>query len=231
VLELFKTPKIPFHYDDPRLSFLYLNGVIDWEQADRTARYVKFPCPFVQKRLFNYFAHTLFRETGELYAPFTDLSDTITEHSLTVKNVLRRYETYLRQNRHWLLKDAPRRADMRLYEAVYHFSLYAYLQRFVQRRNGQVFPEFPTGNGKVDLIVRYAGRVYGIEVKGYVDDYEYHQALRQAARYGRRLGLDEITLALFVEAVDDANRTRYEGVYHDAQAGVTVTPVLVETGA
>lgn len=48
---------------------------------------------------------------------------------LELKNLLRRYETYWRQNRTWLLRDVPRRAsDLRVYEAVYHFNLYMYLQ-------------------------------------------------------------------------------------------------------
>jgi hypothetical protein len=185
----------------------------------------------VQKRLFNYFAYDLFRDVGRVYKPFEDLDDIITEHSLHVENLLRRYEVYLRENRDWLLKDAPRRkTDLRPYEAVYHFNLYMYLSRFFQHRDGQVWPEFPTGNGKLDLFIRYAGRVYGLEVKSFVNAYEYREALRQAARYGRQLGLTEMTLAFFVEAVDETNRARYEVVYEDEETGVTVTPVFVATG-
>jgi hypothetical protein len=232
VLELFRTQeKAEFRYEDPQLNFLYLNGVIDWEREGPEEYYVKFPCPFVQKRLFHYFAFEMFRQAGRLYAPFDDLSDTITETALYVKPLLRRYEVYLRENRSWLLRDVPRRAtDLRPFEAVYHFNLYAYLERFLQRRNGQVLPEFPTGNGKVDLLIRYAGRVHAIEVKSFVDAYTYGESLGQAARYARQLGLTEIVLALFVEAVDDANRGRYEAIYQDAATGVTVTPVFVETG-
>jgi len=57
VLELFETgEKIPFKYDDERISFLYLNGVIDQEVTRTGRHYVRFACPFVQKRVFNYFA-------------------------------------------------------------------------------------------------------------------------------------------------------------------------------
>jgi hypothetical protein len=87
-----------------------------------------------------------------------------------------------------------------------------------------------TGNGKLDLLIRYAGRVYGLEVKSFVSAYEYRKALRQAARYGKQLGLDEMTLAFFVEAVDDANRARYEAIYEDEETGVTVRPAFVATG-
>lgn len=231
VLELFQARATQlFNYDDPRLNFLYLNGVIDREEEAPDRQVVRFACPFVQKRLFNYFARTLFREVGRLYSPFADLSDTITDEALNVKNLLRRYETYLRENSDWLLKDAPRRSDLRIYEAVYHFNLYAYLDQLLRRRHGQVLPEFPTGNGKVDLLLRYAGRPYAIEVKSYVDDYAYREAVRQAARYAHQLGLAEITLALFVEAVDDASRARYEAIFTDPATGVTVIPAFVVTG-
>ncbi len=119
---------------------------------------------------------------------------------------------------------------MRIYEAVYHFNLYKYLVEFLDGHRGQVFPEFPTGNGKIDLIIEYAGRVYGLEVKSFASVYEYGRALGQAARYGRHLGLSEVTLAFFIEAIDDADRARYEAVYEDAETGVVVRPVFVVTG-
>jgi hypothetical protein len=230
VLEMFRTDEpVAFKYDDPILNYLYLNGVIDWERESPGKYLLRFPCPFVQKRLFSHFAGELFRETGRLYDPFDDLSDTITDDRLDVKNLLRRYERYLQLNRSWLLKDAPRRADLRIYEAVYHFNLYAYLSRFMGRRDAQVYPEFPTGNGKVDLLIRYAGRLYGLEVKSYADEFAYREALQQAAAYGRQLGLTEITLAFFVERVDDASRRKYEVRYTDPETGVAVTPVFVAT--
>jgi hypothetical protein len=232
VLEMFRTTqKIPFTYDDPRLSFLYLNGVVDRELEGLDEYYVKFPSPFVQKRLFNYFARTLFTAMDRTQPLFSDLDDTLTEDSLNVQNLLRRYEVYLEENRDWLFKDAPRRADLRIYEAVYHFNLYRYLAGFLQGYGGQVWPEFPTGNGKADLVLHHAGQVYAIEVKSFSTQYEYNKALPQAARYAGQLGLTEITLALFVEAVDDANRARYEVIYEDEETGVTVRPVFVATGA
>jgi hypothetical protein len=257
VLELFKTDvKMPFRYDDPHLNFLYQNGVIDWEQEDPEAYYVKFPNPFVQKRLFNYFARELVADTGRLYAAFEDLDAVITAERVQVANLLRRFERYLRENRDWLLKDAPRKSNpstslraealkaegsgqaLRPYEAVFHFILYRYLADFLQSYRGRVWPEFPTGNGKVDpstssgqaLLIAHGGVVYGLEVKSFTNLPDYQRSLRQAAAYGRQLGLAEITLALFVEQVDDANRTKYEAVYMDAETGVRVAPVFVQTG-
>ncbi len=230
LLDMFKTEeKIEFRYDDPMMNYLYMNGVISYETVDESTQYLKFPCPFVQKRLFNYFAYQFFGKSGRLYQPFEDLSDTITEDSLNVANLLRRFGQYLEKNRHWLLKNAPRRSDLRLYEAVYHFNLYRYLTDFMRRHDGQVLAEFPTGNGQIDLIIRYVGQVFGIEVKSYSDKTEYKKGLVQAARYAKKLGLTEITLALFVEAAPEVERRKYEVDYQ--QDGVTVKPVFVEVGS
>ncbi len=232
VLELFKTDgKLLFKYDNPLMNYLYMNGVIALEQPEQGGRvYVKFASPFVQKRLFNYFSDDLFHYVGKVFEPFEDLTDTITDNHLNVSSLLRRYERYLQANKSWLLQNAPRRADLRIYEAVYHFNLYMYLHRFLQGFRGQIHPEFPTGNGKIDLIIQYAGQTYGLEVKSYSTRKEYREALIQTAQYGRQLGLTDITLVIFVEAIDEAHRQQYEKPCHDAPTGVTVTPVFLETG-
>ena len=230
VLDFFQTgERRPFRFDEPRVNFLYLNGVIDREPASDGRQYVGFSCPFVQKRLFNYFSSTLAGYTGSVFTAFEDLSDTIGDAGLDVRRLLGRFERHLRANREWLLKDAPRRRDLRVFEAVHHFVLYSFLDRFLQPRGGRVYPEFPAGNGAIDLLIRYAGQVYRLEVKSFTDAFGYRRALGQAARYARQLGLDRVTLVFFVDAVDDANRDTYEAIHAD-EAGVTVDPVFVETG-
>ncbi|MDM8551299.1 AAA-like domain-containing protein [Desulfobacterales bacterium HSG2] len=230
VLQLFKTDKrIVFKYDNRRLNFLYMNGVIDIEETEDEL-YVRFSSPFVQKRLFNFFSDELFPETGKLYEPFEDISDTITPDSLNIRNLMRRHETHIKRNREWLLRDAPRRKDLRIYEAVYHFNLYRYLCDFLGTKNTRVYPEFPTGNGKVDLIIEYAGQIYAIEVKSYTNEAGYREGLIQAAEYGEEMTVSEVWLVLFVEYVDEKNREKYERDYLDEDTGVTVKPVFVETG-
>jgi hypothetical protein len=230
VLTLFKTDeKLEFSYDDVHINFLYLNGVIDKEVVE-TAYYIKFACPYVQKRLFNYFAHELFQEIGKLHDPFDNLDDTITTAQLHVKNLLKRYQSYLQVNKDWLFKNAPRRADLRITEAVYHFNLYMYLHKFLRSKGAKVWPEFPTGNGKIDILITYCNRLYGIEVKSFTAVTEYRKDLQQAALYGSQLQLQEITLAFFIEAIDEEYRSKYEVVYLDETTGVTVNPVFIETG-
>ncbi len=230
VLELFRTDeKILFRFDDPYMNFLYMNGVIDNEKEGRKF-FVRFPCPFVQKRLFNYYSYELFRYMGRIFEPFEDLDNTITEESLNIKNLVRRYEKHLQKNRDWLLKDAPRRTDLRVFEAVYHFNLYEYLNRFLANRDARVLPEFPTGNGVIDLIIRYAEKIYGLELKSYTNERDFKEALKQAARYANSLKLDRIHLIVFVEYVPDEYRQKYEADFHDPETGITVVPVFVSTG-
>ncbi|WP_207691194.1 AAA-like domain-containing protein [Desulfonema limicola] len=230
VLEFFRTKeKQLFRFDEKHINFLYMNGVIDPEKTqDKT--YIRFSCPFVQKRLFNYFSFELFRYMGKILEPFEDTSDTITETGLNIKNLLRRYERHLKKNREWMFQDAPRRKDLRIYEAVFHFNLYEFINSFLANKKARVWPEFPTGNGKIDLMIQYAGKLYGLELKSYTDDSDFKISLQQAARYGKTLKLDLIWLVEFVEYIPRGYREKYEQEYHDEQNSVTVKPVFVATG-
>ena len=233
VLNLFKTEeKIPFRYDDKLTNYLYQNGVIDQDVGGDLVEgpSIKFASPFVQKRLFNYFAYDLFGYMGKLYEPFEDMSDVYTDEGLNIRNVARRFQAHLRKNRDWLLKDAPRRKDLRLFEAVFHFSFYRFLCDFLGAKHARVYPEFPTGNGQIDLIVVYRGRRYGIELKSFTNDMDYRDALAQAAQYGKSLELPEISLISFVDSVNEEIRARYEQSYTDPDSGVKVLPMFVETG-
>ena len=130
-----------------------------------------------------------------------------------------------------MLKNAPRRQkDLRVFEAVFQFHLYSYLESFLQSYDAQVQPEFPTGNGAIDLLIRHAGQLFGIELKSFANQREYKNALSQAAKYGKQLGLNEIGLALFIEAVDDTNRQKFEQDYTDPKTGVIVHPQFVQLG-
>ena len=234
VLEMFQTgAKSLFRYDDPATNYLYMNGVVGREIAqDKSGgyrRYLKFPSPFVQKRLFNYFAHDLFMGLKRLYDPFTDLSNTMSDTHLDIVHIVRLYEDYLHKNRGWLFKNAPRRkTDEHIYEAVYHFSLYMYLVQFLQEY-GSIVPEFPTGNGQIDLIIYYSNKVYPLEVKSFINRREHQESLKQAAKYGHKLKVPEAWLITFIEVMTDEQRTSLEVTYQDATTGVVVHPVFVTT--
>jgi hypothetical protein len=70
----------------------------------------------------------------------------------------------------------------------------------------------------VDLHLRWGDQRGIIEVKSFVDRYELDRSREQAARYAASLGLDRVTLALFVPTRDEAvleqlaTETSLEGV-------------------
>jgi hypothetical protein len=206
VIEFFKTgEKTPFNFDNKELNYLYMNGVIaeereagEGEEADRY--YLKFSCPFVQKRLFNFFSNRFFSYLGQLVHPLDAMKDAIDEETLHIPSIINRYRAYLKKNRETFFKDVPRRkTDMKIYEAIFHFNLYRYLYDLLRARGVEVIPQFPTGNGKIDLILKYRGKVYALELKSFKDMYTYERGIDQAAEYGGQLGLKEIVFLVFVE--------------------------------
>lgn len=89
-----------------------------------------------------------------------------------------------------------------------------------------ISPEFPTGNGKVDLVLRTReGQVGLIEVKSFVDMFELAEGRAQAAAYAKKLGLCEATLVVFVPLEDAAVPPQIPG--EREIAGVKVVTVAI----
>jgi len=108
--------------------------------------------------------------------------------------------------------------------------LYLYLTSFFNSYEIQVQPEFPTGNSQIDLLIRHAGQLFGLELKSFANRHQLTKALKQAAKYGKHLGVPSIWLVLFIETVDDKNRQLFEADYIDSKTGVIVHPQFVQTG-
>ena len=232
LLKMFQTDeKLKFKFDNETMNAMYMNGLVAPEFEDGKTYYMKFPSQFVQKRLFNYFSDEYFSDMGTTVDPSIKLGRIITPDLLDIIGIMRLYQQYLDKNKNWLFKGAPRRSDRRLFEAVFHFNLYAYLTSFFYGTNVGVFPEFPTGNGKIDLIIRHNNLVYGIELKSFRNDAFFQQALVKAAQYGKQLGLAEIFFVSFIESIDEESRNTFEKPFEDTGTGVTVKPFFIITGA
>jgi hypothetical protein len=234
VLELFQTgEKEEFHFHNKDHNYLYMNGIIDIEEDPRQMKlFVKFSSPFVQKRLFHYFSNEIFRDMGRLVEPFEKLDDAVTDNHLNIRNVIETYQKYLDENSEWLFKDAPRRKDMRIFEAVYHFNLFRFLYDLLKGWKSIVYPEFPTGNGKIDILIKHGGKLYGLELKSFSNEKAYNDALIQTAEYGRQLGLTEISLVFFIESIGKEHKQTFETDFtrqHDTGT-ITVKPVFIQTG-
>ncbi len=93
---------------------------------------------------------------------------------------------------------------------VGHFHLYFWLQNAVGRRC-VISPEFPTGNGRVDLHLKCGGKRGIIEVKSFSNFSELEDSKEQAARYSAELGMNSVTLAVFVPTDDENILNRLSG--------------------
>jgi len=231
LLKMFQTDdKLKFRFDNKTMNALYMNGLVVPESEDGETFYLKFACPFVQQRLFNYFSDEYFNDMGRLIDPFTDLDDIITPTDLDILQLLKLYQLYLDKNKSWLFKNVPRRSDQRIMEAVFHFNFYSYFHEFLRGKNVNVIPEFPTGNGKIDILLHYGNNRYGIELKSFRDKPAHKIAQEKAAHYGKQLGLTEIYLVSFIETIDEETRGIFEKPFTEPVTGVTVKPFFIQTG-
>ncbi len=233
ILALFTRSDIHFSLDAPWCGFAYLNGIIDYRTETRpdgeNAEVCCFANPFIQQRIHAALTTDLVgdRMPDLVLHPLDDLSDVLDGPDLDLEALLRRYTDYLKRLKAagidpW--KDQPRRSDLRLTEAVSHFHLYAWLLAAIGRRCA-VSPEFPTGNGKVDLHIRCGDKRGIIEVKSFVDAAGLTAARRQAAGYARRTGTAAVSIALFVPMEDESVLKRLSGVETIDGVRVAITAI------
>lgn len=139
--------------------------------------------------------------------PLDEMDDVFGGDSLDLPALLRRYKDFLARLKAKGInprKDRPRRkTDFHLTEAVGHFHLYTWLRDAIGKRC-VVSPEFPTGNGKVDLRLQCGEKNGIIEVKSYVSAWQAKLDREQAARYAKNMGLDSVALAVFLPVGDEA---------------------------
>lgn len=234
VTELFAHANVPFSFDEPWCNHLYANGVIDYEEATsplgEPAVVCRFSCPFLQHRLYNAFRADVDEMDLDLRrpVPVVDPRDDLTEvfEALDLPALVERYRGYLARLKQrginpW--KGQPRRADLHLTEAVGHFHLYWWLVE-ATRQHLVVSPEFPTGNGKVDLHVRNRDRAGVLEVKSFTQRSDLASQREQAARYAAGRGLGRATLVVFVPTDD-------EELIRELSGEVVIGGVVVTTAA
>jgi len=234
VLELFARSDIPFRLDTEWCNYLYLNGVIDSDlhvdDMGKETEICRFSCPFVQRRLYNALGDDLLNDQRYILVldPFDELEDVFSGVELDLPALLRRYVDYLARLKAaginpW--KEQPRRkTDFHLREAVGHFHLYAWLENAVGKQC-VISPEFPTGNGRVDLHLKCGEKRGLIEVKSFTNATEFKTAKRDAAKYALQTGLKAVTIALFVPLEDKEVLSKLSGEEMIENVKVAVTAI------
>lgn len=211
IMDVFTRPNISFSIDADWCTYAYLHGIIDYETVTLPqggkSEVCRFSSPFIQHRLF----HALTRDiVGErLPIPALEPTDRITDifepPEMDLSGIIARYKTYLKRLKAAGLnpwKDQPRRTDLHLTEAVGHFHLYAWVKEAFEDLC-VISPEFPTGNGKVDLCIRYGNRIGIIEVKSFKNLLRTETARQQAVAYAKSLGLIHVLIAMFAPVEDE----------------------------
>ncbi len=236
ILELFHRSDIPFTIDAEWCSYAYLHGIIDsttvTDAGGRKTEVCRFANPFIQHRLYNALALDLLGDRLPILplAPLDRLTDVFDGPELVLPALLARYKGYLGRLKVARLnpwQEQPRRGDMHLTEAVGHFHLFFWLKQAVEDLC-VVSPEFPTGNGRVDLHLSCGGKRGVIEVKSYRSQPMLEKARGQAAGYARKLKLSSITLALFAPVLDEAVLEQLSG--ESFVDGVRVAVVAIGWG-
>jgi hypothetical protein len=231
LMQLFTQADVPFSFDDLLHNHLYMHGIISTETVEypngELAEICRFSSPFIQTRIYHALRRDIVNNTRlPLAIKAGDTLADVFDH-LDLPALLQRYKDYLVRLKaagHDPWKQQPRRkTDLQLSEAVGHFHLYAWLQSAARRCI--ISPEFPTGNGKVDLHIRYETKQGIIEIKSFVDNYQLSIDKKKAAQYASSMGLDNITMAVFVPVLDEGVLTELSGV--ETIGGVEVTVVAI----
>ncbi|HEC84934.1 MAG: hypothetical protein DRR08_09295 [Candidatus Parabeggiatoa sp. nov. 2] len=231
---LFTIPNVPFFFNNSQHNYLYLHGIIeptiettpDGELQD----VCRFTSPFVQRGIYDALSQDIIGLDLPILAlaPLDDLADVFEGISLNLPALLGRYKDYLGRLKAkginpWL--DQPRRkTDFKLIEAVGHFHLYTWLCAAVGRRC-VISPEFPTGNGKVDLHLRCGDQRGIIEVKSFTDIYQTRSYRDKAAEYANNLGFDQVTMAIFIPVEEETVLEKLSEI--EMIDGVQVTVVAI----
>jgi len=76
-------------------------------------------------------------------------------------------------------------------EFLGQYLLIGYLDTFVRQIGAYIYPEVPTGRGRMDIIILYQGRKYIIETKLWKGEKQYQDGKKQLAQYLQREGAGE----------------------------------------
>jgi hypothetical protein len=214
LIKLFANNNVAFSFHSPLCNYLYLHGIIKpfsiQRQNRKREQICRFSSPFIQDCLYYALTDEIIGDETSILAlqPLDDLADVFagTGNLINIPALLTRYKDYLARLaaigvNPW--KEQPRRkTDLKLKEAVGQFHLFSWLRDAVGRRC-VVSPEFPTGNGTVDIHL-FCGNQRGIiEVKSFVDSYQIKSDREQAADYAKNLGIDCVTVAVFIPVLEE----------------------------
>ncbi len=93
-------------------------------------------------------------------------------------------------------------------EFVGQYLLMSYLDMFVLEIKGFIYPEVPTGRGRMDIIILHNGRKYVIETKLWRGEKIFMEEKKQLAKYLDKEGVDEGYYVIFDHRIRDAEEKK-----------------------
>ena len=177
---LFDDAPIPFTVDNPDISFLYANGIVDHVNG-----MVEVPVPLYSKRLITALRPDANGETQEYVSVHDTFSDYHAADGLNIHAILNRYREYV-QRRGFHAFDTKQ-----LREGAWHYSLDGFINFFIQQLGGDTLVEVPSGRGRTDILILYQGYRDIIETKIFLSQTQFQHGKQQLADYLTREGLDE----------------------------------------
>ncbi|KPA14421.1 hypothetical protein MHK_005370, partial [Candidatus Magnetomorum sp. HK-1] len=212
IIKLFTDSNIHFSFRYDWCNYMYMHGLIGYKllkKGNQTYYTCNFSSPFIQTCLYSAFVGEIKdnQERSTLALdPLDSLEDVTSGSTLNLPALLNRYKDYLmrlKENGLNPWQNQPRRkSDYHLTEAVGHFHLYHWLQMALEIESS-ISPEFPTGNGKVDLHIVYEDKKGIIEVKSFTNLKASRRARKQAAAYAKQTGYPDVTIAMFAPFTDE----------------------------
>ncbi len=236
VLKLFENDNVKFSLDKDWCNYLYMNGIITYETVKDLkgdeVEVCRFSNPFIQTRLYNAFTYELIGEDLPVHALRIgdELEDVFEEDRVNLRALIDRYRDYLKRLKQKGLKPfkkMPRRSDLNIYEAIGHFHLYHWLMNAIGD-DCYIIPEFPTGNGKVDLHIKYGNKKGIIEIKSFESMSKLKRGIEQAAKYSKQMGIKDVVLVLFLTGVSEEEAMSLQGEKEIQGVRVTVEPVVID---
>jgi len=193
---LFSENPIAFSVDNPDISFLYANGVIDNSNGT-----VDISVPLYKKRLLTALRPKINGEISYFLSGNDNFNSLKTKDGLNIKGLLQKYTDYVKR-RGFKAFDTEQ-----LKESAWHYSLDGYINFAVEDLKGHTFIEVPSGRGRTDILIVYGVNKYVIETKVYSTEQKFEDGKVQLAQYLKSEGLSEGFYVVF------SNRNEEEFTY------------------
>ena len=193
---LYRDAKIPFRIDRESIRVLYVNGIIDRDEAGN----VVFKVPLYRKRLHDAFYPYLNGETHRLARSFGSIHFFFHEDGgIDFDKLIAEYKAYVQRRSFKYFREKDEQGNyVSIKEAALVYSFETYIQAFLQEAGGKSYLEAHAGMGRTDLIIYLDDHEYVIEFKVYYGMRKFREGKRQLAYYCKKMGLDAGIYVVFV---------------------------------